>query len=264
MQSSQVLWIDLRNNRKDSCVADCFATIFNTKVVSSATEIEEAVRLYRPQVLCFDYDFPDQSCLAALQLSKSRHPALPLVMLTNDHSAELAIWALRSRAWNYFIKPVPAGNLIDSIDVLLKRSPSNGNRQRSNLMPQPVVPASSGPCRNRANGASTASATSYVQQHLDKKITLDQAARLCSMSRYHFSRTFKSDNRITFQEYVIQQRVNKAVDLLKDSDLPVTQIALAVGFEDLSYFSRTFQKHIGMLPSCYRKALVLQHSTESA
>jgi YesN/AraC family two-component response regulator len=262
MQHSQILWIDLRDSTDEPCIADCLATTYKTEIVSGATEIEEAVCFHQPQVLCFDYDFPDQTDLGALQRSKTRHPELPVIMLTKDDSAELAIWALRSRAWNYFVKPVVSDKVMDSIAVLLQRASRHAAIQRNNLMPQPVIPTGSGTPGARGHSGSTVSAACYVKQHLDRKITLDQAAHLCGMSKYHFSRTFKSDHKITFQEYVIQQRVSKAVDLLKNSDLLVTQIALAVGFEDLSYFSKTFQKHIGMLPSCYRKALLPQRSRE--
>ena len=83
-------------------------------------------------------------------------------------------------------------------------------------------------------------------------MTLDAVASLCCMSKSHFSRKFRKDHGITFQEYLVQQRINKAATLLMQSDVSVTEIALSVGFSDLSHFTRTFQKHIGIGPSRFR------------
>jgi YesN/AraC family two-component response regulator len=260
VQNVQILWVDLRYNKDASCVGSSLASVYKIRVISHASEVEEAIQRHQPQMLCFDYDYPDQVGLKLLQQSKTRYPALPLVMLTKDQSAELVIWALRSRVWNYYIKPVPIDNLVGSIEVALKKCLGNKNYLRKNFMPQPVVPAGSRPYRIKKNGASTAYVESWVQQHLDEKITLEQVAGLCGMSKSYFSRTFRCDHRITFQDYLIRQRINKAVDLLKDSDLQVTQVALAVGFSDLSYFTRTFHRHVGLLPSDYRKSPALRYS----
>ena len=106
---------------------------------------------------------------------------------------------------------------------------------------------------------STGCAVNYVRQHLDSKITVDNVASRCGMSKSHFSRTFKKEHDITFQDFLIQQRMNKAVKMLKNSDLHVTQIALAVGYGELSNFTSTFQRTIGIRPSSFRKALMPNH-----
>ena len=105
MQNGQILWVDLRYNKDTSCVGSALAAAFAIGVVSHASEVEKAIQRHQPQMLCFDYDYPDQVGLELLQQSKTRHPAVPVVMLTRDQSTELVIWALRSRVWNYFIKP---------------------------------------------------------------------------------------------------------------------------------------------------------------
>jgi len=255
MHDSQILWVDLRYNKDELCAGYSLASTYMVKVISESGEIEAAVQEHHPRILCFDYDFPDQIGLEILQKIKTRCPTIPVVMLTRDHSAELAIWALRSRIWDYYIKPVAEKCLIGSIKELLEQRPAGGKGLRLNLMPKPAIPTRSRPYKIKTNGAPAAYITSYVQQHLGEKITLDQVATLCGMSRSHFSRTFRRDHRITFQEFLIQQRIDKAVDLLQDSGLPVTQIALAVGFSDLSSFTHTFQRRTGIPPSFFRKTL---------
>jgi len=256
IEECQILWIDLRYSKRVPCADDVLATTFNIQVISSLNDIEQAINAYAPRLLCFDFDLPDQVGLDALRKTKAQYPSLPFLMLSDDHSTELAIWALRSRAWDYFVKPVKADEIITSIDTILKKISSNGKVKRANFMPQPEIPSETRPYKTKVNGVSTVSAVDYVQQHLSTKITVESVASRCGMSKSHFSRTFKKEHAVTFQEFLIQQRMKKAVEFLKSSDLHVTQIALAVGYCELSNFTSTFQRTIGIRPSSFRKAIM--------
>lgn len=258
-ESCQIVWVDLRYSKSEACLEDALSSTFDIQVISSSDAISLVIDTYKPRLICFDFDLPDQAGLEALRKTKAQYPSLPFLMITDDHSIELAIWALRSRAWDYFIKPVATNKIITSIDTLLNKQSNNGKVKRSNFMPQPEVPSEARPYKAKANGLSTVSAVDYVQQHLARKIAVENVAKRCGMSRSHFSRTFKKEHDITFQDFLIQKRMNEAVRLLKNSDLHVTQIALAVGYCELSNFTSTFQRMIGIRPSSFRKALMPNH-----
>ena len=255
----QIVWFDLRYSKGEPCVDDTLVDAYDIQVTSTGNDIDQVIESYSPELLIFDFDLPDQVGLDALRKTKAKYPSLPFIMLTDDHSTELAIWALRSRAWDYFVKPVASAEIINSIDVILKKISSNGKVKRNNFMPQPAIPSEARPYKTKANGISTTCAVDYVQQHLARKITVDSVASRCGMSKSHFSRTFKKEHAVTFQEFLIQQRMKRAVEFLKNSDLHVTQIALAVGYCELSNFTSAFQRTIGIRPSSFRKALMPQN-----
>ena len=258
-ESCQILWIDLRYSKSGSCVEEALADAYDIQMIASGDVIAQAIDSHDPRLICFDFDLPDQVGLDTLRKTKARYPSIPFLMLTDDHSTELAIWALRARVWDYFVKPVASEEIIASIDVLLTRLSDSRKVNRSNFMPQPDVPSEARPYKTKANTVSTICAVNYVQQHLATKIAVENVARRCGMSKSHFSRTFKKEHDITFQDFLIQQRMNKAVKLLKHSDLHVTQIALAVGYCELSNFTSTFQRTIGIRPSSFRKAVMPNH-----
>ena len=72
---------------------------------------------------------------------------------------------------------------------------------------------------------------------------------MCSMSPFVFSRKFKDVFGISFRDYVVRYRLRAACGLLKNPGSSVTDVAFAVGFNDVSYFSRMFKRHFGMPPS---------------
>lgn len=86
-----------------------------------------------------------------------------------------------------------------------------------------------------------------------RELSLDEMAASCSMSVYHFCRMFKSVTGQTAVAYLTRYRISKAALLLRSTDLPVSDVASAIGMEDSRYFSRCFKKLIGINPSRYRK-----------
>jgi AraC-like DNA-binding protein len=106
----------------------------------------------------------------------------------------------------------------------------------------------------------TRSATSEsllrVRELIDAEYTqpldLDKLARTANFSRYHFLRAFRRAFHVTPHEYLTRKRVERARELLAESELTVTEICFEVGFESLGSFSTLFHKIVGWSPSIYR------------
>jgi AraC-like DNA-binding protein len=78
-------------------------------------------------------------------------------------------------------------------------------------------------------------------------------ARVAHVSPAHFSRQFRAVFGETPHRYLQRRRIERAMELLRDTDRPVTDICLDVGFASLGTFSRTFSAVVGESPSAYRK-----------
>lgn len=92
----------------------------------------------------------------------------------------------------------------------------------------------------------------YVDAHLDQNIKLETLAQLLDMSQFHFSRLFKQSLGASPYQYLIQQRVERAKQLLQHSNLTITDIALDCGFSSHSHLSKQFRQVTGMTPKAYR------------
>ncbi|HEX6035094.1 MAG TPA: AraC family transcriptional regulator [Anaerolineales bacterium] len=83
-------------------------------------------------------------------------------------------------------------------------------------------------------------------------LDLDALARTANFSRYHFLRAFRRAFHVTPHEYLTRKRIERAKELLAQSELTVTEICFEVGFESLGSFSTLFHKSVGWSPSIYR------------
>jgi len=81
---------------------------------------------------------------------------------------------------------------------------------------------------------------------------LESAAQLASLSPFHFQRSFASMFKETPHEFLTRIRLEKARDLLVETDLTVSEICLLVGYESLGSFSTKFRVFTGRSPRCYR------------
>lgn len=85
-----------------------------------------------------------------------------------------------------------------------------------------------------------------------ERASLDELADDAGMSRFHFLRTFTRVTGVTPHQWLVRARLREAAMRLATTSAPVTEIALDVGFDDLSNFIRTFRAELGVSPSRYR------------
>ena len=93
----------------------------------------------------------------------------------------------------------------------------------------------------------------YIDNNLDLKLTLSDLAQKCFYNPSYFSRIFKEKFKISFVEYITQKRLAHAVDLLKNTELSVSDVGRRVGFSDSKAFYHAFSRQYHCTPSEYRK-----------
>ena len=94
---------------------------------------------------------------------------------------------------------------------------------------------------------------SYIQQNFTGTISLKEFGEQFHLSEKYISRYFKEHFHITISQYVTYLRLKHAKQLLQDTDIPVTEIAMQSGYQNISYFIRSFKKTYEVSPLQYRK-----------
>jgi len=93
----------------------------------------------------------------------------------------------------------------------------------------------------------------YVDANLEQTIDVASLAATAHLSVYHFARSFRQSEGITPHAFILERRVAKARELLASTRLPLSEIALKVGFADQSHFARRFRQAVGVSPGQFRK-----------
>jgi YesN/AraC family two-component response regulator len=194
-------------------------------------------------VLLVDYKMPRRSGLELLRLVNARWPWLSMIMMTGFGSEELAIQALRAGARDYLRKPLDVKELRSVVAACARVERPPGGAPSAPETPAPG--ARSGVRR----------ALAFVREHFAEPITLSQVASEAGLSKFHFCRLFQRRIGVSFREYLCGLRLERARALLADRELTVTEVAYAIGFNDLSHFDKVFNRTVGMSPTEYRRSI---------
>jgi AraC-like DNA-binding protein len=93
----------------------------------------------------------------------------------------------------------------------------------------------------------------YIQNNMAERIELDDLAAIAGLSICHFSRAFKQSMGLPPHRYVVERRIEAAARSISDTQRPLAEIALEVGFADQSHFTRVFARVMGATPREYRR-----------
>ena len=93
----------------------------------------------------------------------------------------------------------------------------------------------------------------YLHTHYQRKISIEELTEKFHVNRTTLAEKFTKSTGMPVMEYLIRLRVKMAAIILRDTELPISEIAYRVGFNDITHFGRMFRKHMGYSPSEYRK-----------
>lgn len=97
-------------------------------------------------------------------------------------------------------------------------------------------------------------AKEFINEHLEEDFTLAELAEAVNLSQFHFARAFRRSTGVTPQQYLMQQRINRAKELLTKGDLPLVEVSTQAGFKNQSHFTTLFRKFTALTPRAFREA----------
>jgi AraC family transcriptional regulator len=96
-------------------------------------------------------------------------------------------------------------------------------------------------------------ATEFIEENLREDLTLDRISEALAMSPGHFAHAFKTTTGLAPHHYVVERRIDRAKGLLRETELPIGEIAHRVGFPNQSHFSYAFHRATGVTPRRFRE-----------
>ena len=220
-------------------------------VVGEAANGEEGLEVAAkcsPGLIITDLKMPKMDGLEMLERLREAGNNAFVIILTAYDSFTYAQQALRLGAVDFLLKPFHDGDLEKAVLNLQNRL----SRQEK-------------PPQLRIQEIRSGTKTRYIQEAMDliskncadPNLSVSQVASELGLSEGHLSHLFKKETGTTMGNYLTRCRIQKAMSLLRQRKLKVYEVAEACGYRDITYFSGTFKKLVGMTPSEYQNQAVL-------
>lgn len=211
---------------------------------ASAADARRIVQTEAIDIALCDIELPEESGLDFVQWMADQKVGTVVIFVTSHAKFDYASRALKLQARDYLLKPVSSEALEDSLSsAIAYRRLLGAQRGRPQ---QASAPAED-------EDEVVAQAKAYIQGHLGENISRVDIAKRVYLHPDYLSRIFHDRTGITLSDYILQERIRRAKELLEARHMSITEIGEAVGFSNTSYFGKVFQKYVGCAPKDYRK-----------
>lgn len=218
-------------------------------VVAEAANGEEglaAARRYQPSLIITDLKMPQMDGIEMLRRLREEGCDAFVIILTAYDSFAYAQSALRLGAVDFLLKPFHDGDLEQAVSALQKRIQAGLGTPEAGLVPVPGL-------KKGDKSKYVLQAMDYISKnYADPNLTVGQIAQSLGLSEGHLSHTFKKETDYTILSYLTRCRIRMAMQLLRDVRVKVYEVAEQVGYRDITHFSATFKRVVGVSPSEYQ------------
>lgn len=249
---TSVMIVDDEKYVRQGIINETDWALIGCEVVAQAPNGQEAYELaikHRPDLIISDIKMPKMDGIELARKIHERFPNTKIIFLTAYDEFEYARAAIKLGVSDYLLKPFKDGELEGAVQKLLHLHPMTANTDDAQLEDELIQLKKKEDISNRY----VQSAVEYIENHYsDEDFALSKLAESMGVSEGHISRLFKSETDISIGNYLTRYRIRKAMNLLKDVQVKVYEVAEKVGYQDIAYFSNIFKKLVGRSPSEYQ------------
>ncbi len=246
--------------------------------VSNSYELVSSLAEHAPDILILDVMMPGLTGLDALKEAGPRSRSMKTIVVSAHDRFEFAQKALSLGVSEYLLKPVRPSELLATVnkciegvheDRLVEKALERAGVRNvvgvgtardtdlgTNPGTGPDVDAGAEPAATAYVSESNrlvAQAKVILESHMAEDITLSDVAKAVFISPSYLCRLFKAVCGVNLHEYLTRIRIQKARELLRNSDMSCSEIGRAVGYANPSHFSQAFKKMTGQSPSEFRE-----------
>lgn len=217
-------------------------------IIAEACNGREAIELdkkYNPDLIIMDVKMPGFDGCKAAEIIKGNNKDRIIIMVTAHDDFELVRKALVLGVNDYILKPVKPREIIDivkNIIVNYKINDDDENMDKEVILEEYIE-----------ENTPIEKALKYIDENFKENINLNTIADICNLSSCYFSKLFKREVGVNFSQYLKNKKIQYAKKLLKNTEIPILNIAIDLGFEDCGYFIRVFKNIEGITPKKYRE-----------
>lgn len=219
--------------------------------VLTANNYAQAVNFFlneKIDILICDIEMPFGSGLQLVEWVKRHDEEVECIFLTCHGEFSFASTAIKLQCFDYILKPAPTDVLEDTIlrarlaieQKRLEKSYQEYGRLYVNQIKDDV--------KEELKEDVIKTVKEYIKNNISESLNVETLAKLVHLSPNYLTKLFKKECQITLIDYIIEQRMFLAKELLTTTDMPVNRVSDKTGYTNYSYFSKAFKKYYGISP----------------
>lgn len=235
------------------------------KEASNGREAVEMAKELDADVALMDIEMPELDGMEAARQIRQWKEDCVIIFLTAFATFQYAKQAISMGATEFLVKPVDPAELQKVLERVRGRADVEVENSKNVVGNGGQVTGGAADIadegiRNFGSRAVkiTQDGKKYMDLHYMDDIGVDTMARMYQVSANYFNKMFKQAYHISSKEYLINIRVEHAMEYLRDPAMTIREAGILVGYEDSNYFTRIFKKKTGMTPIEYRNKCFLQ------
>jgi len=205
-----------------------------------------------PDVVFTDIRMPVINGIELMSRLKSDYPYIKIIILSGYSEFEYARKGIECGAYAYILKPTRRNDIIEVFTRLKNEmdvTSISGTKIEDSIKQDSIYNEN----QDKISSAIDKS-IKYINRNYNKKISLEEVAECSFVNTSYFCTLFKQKTGYTFTNYLSVIRINKAKELLLNTECRINEVAVIVGYDDWNYFSRVFKKIVGISPLQYKEA----------
>lgn len=231
------------------------------RIIVAASGVEALAWLEENEasLLITDIRMPELGGLELVEKLKAMpHP--PVVIIISGHpDFSYAQRALQFGVVEYLLKPLDKAKLVEAVEMALKREEAKHRIEQMERLVDTKLLETVG--QEKRYNAQVQEAIHYLDTHLHEPLTMRDIADHLHLNASYFSVLFKEQTGLTFSEYLTRRRVQRAKEMLTNTQLTIAEIAEQVGYQTAKYFVKVFRSIEDTSPGQYRKSV--SHTEET-
>lgn len=237
------------NAKQRSNIANLLNNIFGTdctvQVVKNKQDFFHAMELDNADMILLDLDLPGiqwAEVSECIQRGKKETVILPMAELSAFNHTEISN---NVSVLDFLLKPYTENELILTLEEAFHQCRLQSERRRRSCTSADIPESSRIDIIRKKIEC-------FIREHYCEIISMQDVARAMNYSDTHFCRLFKQCFQVNFSVYMNDFRVEKAKELLENTNHSVKEVGVFCGYRDTSYFIRVFKRFTGATPSDYR------------
>ncbi|WP_099467213.1 response regulator transcription factor [Konateibacter massiliensis] len=226
---------------------------YGVENVFTANSMQQAQEVFKKEKIDFmlcDIEMPQGNGLELFEWVKLYYPTTECIYLTCHPEFEYMRKALRLGSADYLLKPVDYAELNEIITQLVERLK---NKTEVEKLPGELVLKIAKEEADKSHDNAVHAAKRYILEHIQETIYVEDIANVVFLNSQYLMRIFKKETGLSILEFITEERVRLAKELLVNTDFPINKVADSVGFNHYSYFTKIFKRSTGVAPAVYRQ-----------